>query len=64
MHIIQNKTKNNNSKKKKTKTVGTVFHRQAQQENIRDRNFYFPKYSISLSKSGIDRIGKLGSVGK
>ena len=37
---------------------------QAQQENIRDGSFYFPKYSISLSESSIDTIGKLGSVEK
>ena len=49
MHIIQ---------KKKKKTVGKVFHMQVQQENIRDGNFYFFKYSISLSKSSIDTIGK------
>ena len=37
---------------------------QAQLENIRDGNFYFPKYSASLSKSSIDQIGKLESVRK
>ena len=32
---------------------------QAQQENIRDGNFYFLKYGISLSKSSIDTIGEI-----
>ena len=35
-----------------------------QQENIRQGNFYFPKYSISISQISAGKIGKLESIGK
>ena len=34
------------------------------QSNAWKANFYFPKYSVSLSQSSADTIGKLKAVGK
>ena len=35
-----------------------------QKQNIREGNFYFPKYNISISKSIVETIGKLELIGK
>ena len=36
-----------------------MFHMQTLQENIREGNFHFPSYSISISQSSVDTTGKL-----
>ena len=41
-----------------------VFHMQTWQENRRKVNFYFPKYSVSLSQSSVETIGKLKAIEK
>ena len=41
-----------------------VFHMQTWQENRRKANFYFPKYSVSLSQGSVETIGKLKAIGK
>ena len=42
----------------------TVVPMGAQQENIKEGNFCFPKYSISVYQTSIDRIRKFEAVGK
>ena len=37
---------------------------QAQQEKIREGNFYFPKYNIALSQSSLDTVGRSEVIGK
>ena len=37
---------------------------QTLQENFREGNFCFPKYSISIFQSRVDTVGKLGPIGK
>ena len=41
-----------------------MFHMQTMQENIREGNFHFPSYSISISQSSVDTTGKLEMIGK
>ena len=42
----------------------TVVPMGAQQENIKEGNFCFPKYSISVYQNSIDRIRTFEAVGK
>ena len=47
----------NNAKKQ-------FFWMQMQQKNIRGDNFFFPKYSVLISQTSVDTIGKLELIGK